>query len=101
MAIHLFCYTSRSINESTHFIELLIRNNQEFFQDRFLISKATEANEVEKEVAHEHRINATTIFLIRVNDKSATPLISEVAAIVKNSFGKSTIVILQENEVER
>ncbi|MFE1572854.1 hypothetical protein [Comamonas odontotermitis] len=98
MAIDLFCHVSRSAGDVTDVLELLLAKHQEFFEKKFLISKATESSDVGKEVALEHGLHARSTFLIRVNDKSAVGQISKVADIVKDAFGDANVVVLFENE---
>lgn len=98
MAIDLFCYTSHVKNELEVLVNCLSIQNEDFFLKKFIISKVREANAVHQEIASKCGLEAQSMFLIRVNEKSAVAEVSKVAEIVRNALGKDAVVILWENE---
>jgi hypothetical protein len=101
MAIDLFCHSSLPLPHVKEALSPLLLQHQELFANKFLISDVMLSSDVDKEVASEHGLHAQCLFLIRVNDKSATGLLSTVVDIVKNALGDSNVVILFENEDRR
>lgn len=101
MAIDLFCYSSLSLSQVKEALSPLLLQHQELFVSKFLISDVGQPSDVGKEVALEHGLHAQCLFLIRVNDKSATGLLPTVVDIVKNALGDSNVVILFEGEDRR
>jgi hypothetical protein len=101
MAIDLFCHTSLPLPHVKEALSSLLLQHQELFANKFLISDVMLSSDVDKEVALEHGLHPQCLFLIRVNDKSATGLLSTVVDIVKNALGDPNVVILFENEDRR
>jgi hypothetical protein len=101
MAIDLFCYVSGPLSGVQSIVNLMSTQHQGLFSTRFLISEVWEANETQKEIALEHGLGASCVFLIRLNDKSAADLLSEVELVVRNAFGDNDVVILFNNETQR
>jgi hypothetical protein len=98
MAIHLFCYSSLPLSQAKEALSQLLLQHKELFGSKFLISDVGQPTDVGKEVALEHGLHAQCLFLIRVNDKSATGLLSTVVGVVKNELGDSNVVILFDGE---
>jgi hypothetical protein len=98
MAIHLFCYVSLSVKGVTDVIGLLSEKHKDLFSYKFLISEAGEPSEVGKEIALEFGLSAKTLFLIRLNDKSAAERLEEVANIVRDAFGNGNALVLFDGE---
>jgi hypothetical protein len=98
MAIDLFCYAAHEKNDVAISLKHLVATNQALFSQKFLVSDPRRANAVHREIASEFGLNAHSLFLIRVNDKSAAGHIPEVATAVKGELGKDKVVILMENE---
>lgn len=101
MAIHLFCYSSLPLPQVKETLSVLLLQHQELFTNKFLISDVGQSTDVEKEMALEHGLHAQCLFLIRINDKSATGLMPTVVSIIKNALGDSNVVILFEGEGRR
>jgi len=101
MAIDLFCHSSLPLSQVKEARSQLLLQHQELFANKFLISDVRQSTDVGKEVALEHGLHAQCLFLIRVNDKSATGLLPTVVGVVKNALGDSNVVILFENEDRR
>ena len=98
MAIDLFCYSSLQLPQVKEALSRLFLQHQELFANKFLISDVRQSSDVGKEVALEHGLHAQCLFLIRVNDKTATGLLPTVVGVVKNVLGDSNTVILFEGE---
>lgn len=60
-----------------------------------------ESTDIGKEVALDYGLHAQCLFLVRVNDKSATGSIPTVASILKDALGDANVVIFFENEERR
>jgi hypothetical protein len=101
MAIDLFCHSSLPLPRVKEALSPLLLQHQELFANKFLISDVMLSSDVDKEVALEHGLDAQCLFLIRVNDKSATGLLPTVVDIVKDALSDSNVVILFENEDRR
>lgn len=101
MAIDLFCHSSLPLQRVKEAISSLLVHHQDLFANKFLISDVMLSSDVDKEVALEHGLNAQCLFLIRVNDKSATGLMPTVVDMVKDALSDSNVVILFENEDRR
>jgi len=101
MAIDLFCYSSQSLQETQEVIDLLVQKHQGLFVERFLISPIREAGSFNKETALEYGLHAHCMFLVRVNDKSATDLLPTVELLIKSALGAGNVIILFENETLR
>lgn len=101
MAIDLFCYSSLPLPQVKEALSQLLLQHQELFVNKFLISDVRQSTDVGKEVALEHGLHAQCLFLIRVNDKSATELLPTVVDVVKSALSDSNVVILFENEDRR
>lgn len=101
MAIHLFCHSSLPLQCVKDALSPLLSQHQELFANKFLISDVMPATDVGKEVALEHGLDAQCLFLIRVNEKSASGSLPAVVEIIKNALGDSNVVILFENEDRR
>lgn len=101
MAIDLFCYSSLPLPQVKEALSALLLQHQELFASKFLISDVRQSTDVGKEVALEHGLHAQCLFLIRVNDKSATGSLPTVVSIVKNALDDSNVVILFEGEERR
>jgi hypothetical protein len=98
MAIHLFCYVTTSIEMTNEIIKLVSFAHHDLFQSRFLISAPTIVGDHEKEIALEHNCSAQSIFLVRLNDKSAADLLLDVSEKLKEAFGPTNILILHNND---
>lgn len=98
MAVDLSCYVSGKKNEVEEEIKLFADQHQELFPKKFIISGIREAGAIHKEIALEYGLNAQSVFLISLNDKSAAGLVLNVASMLKSVIGESNIVILHGNE---
>lgn len=98
MAIDLFCYTSHTLADTELTLKAIADQNQGMFLEKFVMSDPRNANAIQKEMASEYGINAQSIFLIRLNDKSATSMVPEVVAILKDKLGLHDVAVLWENE---
>lgn len=101
MAMDLFCYSSLTFLQVNEVLSNLRSQNQDLFEDKFIISDAKPSSEVGRETALEYGLQAQCLFLIRVNNKTSTELLPRVVDVVKNAFKNSNIVILFENENRR
>jgi len=98
MAIDLFCYTSYAESDLKGLVNRLVVENDNLFSDKFIISKVREINVIGREIALEYGLNARSLFLIGVNQKSASGEVPLVADLVRSMLGKDSVVILWENE---
>lgn len=101
MAIDLFCYSTKNSAHTQKKIGLLAKNQEHLFSSIFLLSPVQRAAEFHKEIALEYGIKANSMFLVRLNDKSAAGLLPTVEAALKEALGFENIVILLENETLR
>lgn len=99
MAIDLFCYTSFENSDAQLLLSRLKAENKAVFSTKFLASDSREASEIGREIASEHGFVAKSRFLIAVNDKSAIGQIKDVSSLVKQVFGKDSVIILKNNEI--
>jgi hypothetical protein len=108
MAISLFCYSSRAADDVKGILDLLTVQHPGLFAEKFLISRVDDlknptiySDSVSVEIALEHDMRASCLFLVDLNDKSAADLLSTVEAIIKNALGDSNVLILFNNEERR
>ncbi len=108
MAISLFCYSSRAADDVKGILDLLTVQHRGLFAERFLISWVKDLRDTDDyydsvavEIALEHDMRASCLFLVDLNDKSAANLLSTVEAIIKNALGDSNVLILFNNEERR
>jgi len=98
VAIHLFCFTTYTLAEAEEIIERMSSEHDEVFAEKFLAAKPSEADILEREVAQEYGVQARSVFLIRLNDKTSAHRLSEVSNLVKQTFGEGNVVVLLEGE---
>lgn len=108
MSIDLFCYSSLPPADVIRILDLVAMQHQGLFKERFFISKVKDLrnpdnyyDSVAIEIALEHGLNASCSFMVSLNDKKASDLLSTVEVIVKNAFGDSNVIILFNNEERR
>lgn len=101
MAIDLFCHSSLTLPFVKNVLSTLRVEHKDMFKNKFLISDVTRSSDLDKEVALEHGLKAQCLFLIRVNDKSATILLPMIVDMVKAALGEVNVVVLFENEERR
>ncbi len=73
----------------------------DLFDRDFLIGPAKASDAFGKEVAQEHRLQASSTFLVALNEKSQSSRLAEVANVLKSAFGPGHLVVLQDNEFVR
>ena len=98
MAIDLFCYTTDSSVAVEQTVDLLKKTHQGLFFERFLISDVRDVTAVGKQMALDFGLAAKCLFLVRLNDKGASDLISTVTFVLKTTFGIDKLLILHEGE---
>ena len=111
MAISLFCYSSLLPEETQGILDLINNRHPEIFKERCLIFRARDLRGADNlrdadsyyhsvliDIALEHGLKATCLFLVAINDKSAVGLISRVVEIIKTALGECNVVILFNNE---
>ncbi|HTH09861.1 MAG TPA: hypothetical protein VMA55_09845 [Acidovorax sp.] len=108
MAISLFCYSSRTAEDVKEILDFLKVQHRELFAEKFLISRVddlknptTYSDSVSLEIALEHDMRASSLFLVDLNEKSAADLLPTVEAIIKRALGVSNVLILFNNEERR
>jgi hypothetical protein len=79
-------------------LEEIASNHQDLFAEKFLASNPHGTDDIHREIAAEHGLDAESIFLIRINDKSEAWRKKDVVRILKERFGDQEIVVLWENE---
>lgn len=108
MAIDFFCYSSLTSEEAVKILDFISDGNREIFEKKFIISKVKDLRSsknyyesVEIDIALEHGLNARCSFMLSLNDKGASGLISEVLKIIKSAFGEGNIVITSDGGILR
>ncbi|MFE1572855.1 hypothetical protein [Comamonas odontotermitis] len=103
MAVDLFCYSSLPLEHVTKVLDSLIAQHPGLFysktsayQSRFIIYEATEATDIQKEIALEYGLVATCEFIISLNDKSASDLVRTVLALVRAALGVENVIIMSD-----
>lgn len=96
--MHLFCYSSKPMNEVTLILEEIKRNHRYLFDDKFLISTGRETAKIDAEMVSLYGLSPKSLFLVRYNDKNFVDLSGEVVAVLKKTFGEKEIVIIFEDE---
>lgn len=94
MAIDFTGFVSLPTNSTNKILKLLIAQNPEIFEKKFLFYEARDINEVRKEIAGEHGLEAQCSFFVHLNDKSVADQIQKVADLFKDALGRSNVVIL-------
>jgi hypothetical protein len=101
VAIDLFCYSDLNHEACTCLITAINSQRPDLFDRAFLIGPANASDAFGKEVALEHRLQASSTFLVALNDKSQSVKLAEVANVLKHAFGPGHLVVLQDNELIR
>lgn len=78
----------------------LVHENQNLFDQEFLVSTVREANQIHKEIAFDYGIKIHSFFIISLNRKSAANRVIEVVGLVKQAFCSYDFLILHGNEVK-
>jgi len=98
MAIDIFSYSSKSLEETNDLLVQLQATHPNIFDCKFHLSAAQVINEVSMEIALEAGLeDAKCIFLVRLLDKSSGGDLTQVAELLRSCF-LNQIVILFENE---
>jgi hypothetical protein len=98
MAIDIFSYSSKSIEETDALLIQLKANHPNIFSAKFHLSTAQVVNEISKEIALETGLeDARCVFLVRLLDKSSNGDLTQVAELLRSYF-LNQIVMLFENE---
>ena len=95
MAIDLFFYVTSSKDKTEELLKAIRDEHRELFSKKFIISQASDANEVEKEISLEQGLNACSAFMVSLNDKSAAALVLDVAKILKSAFGSGNVIAMR------
>ena len=98
MAISIFCYTSKDIEEASALVDDKISKLSYFSSGDFLVSQIFRVSRTEKEIAAEYEFNAKNLFLVTLNKKDKANEIQELFKIIKEIFGSRSILLLLENE---
>lgn len=99
MSVDLFCYSSDPVEEVNKALDAVKKQYPEIFSSDFLIFNAKASSAIHKEVALEHQFDANSIFIVSLNNKSASTLVIDVADKLKAAFGKDKLLVLHTNEV--
>lgn len=96
MAVDLFCYSVEPVAEVQRKIDLLSAQHKGLFAERFLIYKAGNANQIHKKIVLEHGLNASSEFMVSLNDKSAADLVPTVVLLIKYALGDGGVIIMSD-----
>ncbi|WP_066805732.1 hypothetical protein [Moraxella oblonga] len=99
MAISLFCYTAKGIDEILSINQKISESEILFIENRFLLYSPDEVNEIELEITAEFGFFSKNIFLIALNDKDYSSNIRDIANLFFEAYGDD-ILILFENETK-
>jgi hypothetical protein len=99
MSVDLFCYSSDPAEEVNKVLDSVKKQHPEIFNSDFLIFNAKASSAIHKEIALEHQFDANSIFIVSLNNKSASTLVIEVADKLRVAFGKDELLVLHNNEV--
>lgn len=99
MAISLFCYTSKEVNEILAINQKIAEREILFIENRFLLYRPSDVNEIELEITAEFDFYPKNIFLIALNDKDYSSKIGEISDVFFDKYGDD-ILILFENETK-
>lgn len=98
MAIDLFCYAETSPAATKSMLDALVRDQADLFKNKFTTSEPRSPTALQLEIANEHGVRASSLFLVHLQDKQAAGLIANVAEAIKSAFGEDNVVVLFENE---
>ncbi len=93
MAVDLFCYSSLKPEEAARALELMASQHPGLFYERFLISSADEPGDIQKEIALEHGLAASSGFVVSLREKCAADLVPTALAIIRSAFGEGGVII--------
>lgn len=99
MAIDLFCYTTKEVNEILAINQQISEREILFIENRFLLYRPSDVNEIELEITAEFDFYPKNIFLIALNDKDYSSNIRDIANLFFKAYGND-ILILFENETK-
>lgn len=98
MAVDIFSYSSKSIEDTDNLLIQLKANHPNIFDSKFHLSTAQAVNEISTEIALEAGLkDAKCVFLVRLLDKSSAGDLTQIAELLRNYF-LNQIVMLFENE---
>ncbi|WFF39399.1 hypothetical protein LU290_04045 [Moraxella nasibovis] len=99
MAISLFCYTSKEINEILAINQQIAEREILFIENRFLLYSPKIVSDIHLEITAEFDFYPKNIFLIALNDKDYSSNIRDIANLFFEAYGND-ILILFENETK-
>ncbi len=97
MAIDLFCYVSKPADVVNSEITKMRSRYADIFEERFLAYDAKDSSAIHREIAIEYGIDAKSVFMVSLNDKSYANKVVFVSNIINKLFGSENILILHGN----
>jgi hypothetical protein len=98
VAIDLFCYTAIPPGETRSTLDALVLAQPDLFKTKFTPSEPRTPSALQLEIASEHGVRASSLFLVHLQDKQAAGLIANVAEAIKSAYGAENVLVLFENE---
>ena len=95
MAIDLYFYSTNQTERAQSVLEAIRAEHPELFENKFVIYSATDADQLQKEIASDYGFQAKSAFMISLNDKSAAASVLDVAGIVKDAFGEDRVIAMR------
>lgn len=99
MAISLFCYTSKEVNEILAINQQIAEREILFIENRFLLYSPKIVSAIHLEITAEFDFLPKNLFLIALNDKDYSSNIRDIANLFFEAYGDD-ILILFENETK-
>lgn len=101
MAVDLFCYSSLPVAHVTKMLNSLLVQHPGLFcsktyapRSRFIVYEASEASDVQKEIALEYGLVAVSEFMISLNDKGSSDMVQTVLVLVRAALGTENVLIM-------
>jgi hypothetical protein len=98
MSVDLFFYASESPEKINQILKRVAIQFPEFLESKFIIYDAKTANTNYKKIALEHQFDAHSVFIVSLNDKSASNLVITIADKLKEAIGGNELIVLHTNE---
>lgn len=98
MAINLTCYSKYSVTDLQGQLDELPGKYSDIFPDHYVLYKAREPDEIQKEISNEFGLDPASFFRIALVDKSLQVSTSNIADILRNELGTDSIIVLFEGE---
>ncbi|ELR5203436.1 hypothetical protein VCB84_001889 [Providencia rettgeri] len=98
MSIDLRCYTTLPVDELQKKLDIFLANYPEIFPKHYILYKARELEQFDKEISNEFSLDPNSYFYISVSNKLLEICTNEIARLIKDELGKDNVIVLLNGE---